>query len=84
MAVRGRKLCHGRNDEGIRVLIGAPCIYVGFEPVMGSSFESISFRVIAFIPARPRLYSFNLAPGLCCTSMGVSLAIIRDAQHQEF
>lgn len=46
--IQGRDSCYGRNDQGIRVWMRA--LYLGFLSVMGSWFNSISSRAIAFFP----------------------------------
>ena len=49
---------------------------MGCPPVLGSSFDSISFRAIAFFPRPPApVNSFIFTPGIAEQALGVFLAL---------
>ena len=62
MVISHRDVISVRDAMARRFALDGSSIYMGFPPVVGSSLDFISFRGIAFFPARPRLYiaSFSL------------------------
>ena len=71
----GRVFVSGTRWSGDSWL-GGSSIYMGCPPVLGSSFDSISFRVIVFFPRPPAPVSSSIfTPDIAEQALGVFLAL---------